>query len=81
VSKFLTIMTQIYALIKHPVRVMDLFVPVGWEWTTHFFCKTNMWFNSCYIRLYFPVVCLTTHNVTNIIYCKMFGWIIYNNLK
>ena len=82
VPEILTVITQIQALIEQSVRVINLFVPVGWEMDSTVFCKTNVCgCNSCHIRHYFPVVYLTTHNVRNIIFCKILFWFINNNLK
>ena len=82
VPEVISVITQIYALIEHPVLLIDLFFPVGAEMDSTVFSKTNVCgCNSCHIRHYFPVVYLTTHNVTNIIFCKMFHWFINNDLK
>jgi len=49
--------------------------------STVFFQTNVCGCNLCHIRHYFPVICLTKQNVTNIIFCKMFHWFINNNLK
>jgi hypothetical protein len=82
VTEVLTVITKIYVPIEQPVSVIDLFVTVDWEMNSTVFSKTNVCgCNLCHIRHYFPVVYLTTHNVTNIIFCKMIFWFINNNLK